>query len=142
MMTFEDHYRKLMTEAPEIFQESLYKNAETSPRGGYNMTCELLRENADCDKLGIISVDSIFTNGVISAIFQHRNSLWKDVFLISHANKGSLLSDFPIPILTYNSDIELQCDKIFELAKEYFSTEKQPTGIAMLPVTYHDSIKK
>ncbi len=142
MITFEDQYRKLMAEEPEVFQEVLHKKSEASPRGGYNMASELLRENTDCDKLGIISVDSIFTNGVISAIFQSQNTLWKDVFLISHANKGSFLSDFPIPVLTYDSDIELECEKIFELAKEYFSTGKQPAGIAMLPVTYHDPIKK
>ncbi len=136
--TFEERYRELEAEAPDIFREALYKKSETSPRGGYSMASELLRENAGCGKLGIISVDSIFTNGVISAIFQSGQSLWKDVFLISHANKGSLLSDFPVPILTYDADIELQCAKIFELAEKYFTTGEQPAGIAMLPVAYHD----
>lgn len=69
MTTFEGRYRELTAEAPGIFQETLYKESDTSPRGGYNMARELLCENADCGKLGIISVDSIFTNGIISAIF-------------------------------------------------------------------------
>ncbi|MBP3394899.1 MAG: GntR family transcriptional regulator [Lentisphaeria bacterium] len=142
VMTFEGRYRELTAEAPGIFQETLYKESDTSPRGGYNMARELLRENADCDKLGIISVDSIFTNGIISAIFQSRNSLWKDVFLVSHANKGSLLSDFPVPILTYEADIEQQCGRIFQLAAQYFTTGKRPAGISMLPVAYHDPIQQ
>lgn len=140
--TFEGRYRELTAEAPGIFQETLYKESDTSPRGGYNMARELLRENADCGKLGIISVDSVFTNGIISAIFQSRNSLWKDVFLVSHANKGSLLSDFPVPILTYEADIEQQCGRIFQLAAQYLTAGKRPAGISMLPVAYHDPIQQ
>ena len=122
-------YADLCVKDPEHFSEKLHKRVGLSPRAGYNATRELFEENKDCKRLGIISYDDIFTSGVISAIFQSDKKLWEDVFLVTHGNEGSNLSDHPVPLITFSSNITEECDHIFEAVEEFVKTKKQPEGV-------------
>ena len=129
-------YHDLIKKDPVHFSESLYKKSELTPRDGYRIGCDLFKENKDCKRLGIISHDSLFTNGMISAIFQNERRLWDDVFLVSQANKGAYLSDFPVPLITFSADIARECELIFELIQEYRTTKQHPSGARIVPVDF------
>ena len=135
--SIKDIYLDLAGKYPDKISESLYKRTKLSPKDSYRLACELFNENKECKRLGIISHDAIFTYGIISAIFRNEKNLWEDVFVVSHANKGAYLSEFPIPLITYSSVIAKECDLIFELLQEYQKTKKHPQGRKILPVEFY-----
>lgn len=135
-----DIYQNMLRKDPEHFSQQLYKQAARSPRGGYIATRELFSENLDCKRLGIISFDDIFTSGVISAIFQSEKKLWEDVFLATHGNEGSNLSEHPVPLITYRANITAECNSIIDTVKEYVKTKKQPVGAIVCPVEFYSPL--
>lgn len=133
-------YKGYCKKDPKHFQKKLLKTMQISPRLGYEATCEIFKNIRKKDRLGIISSDSVLTGGVISAIFQHERKLWENVFLVSQANKGAFVSDFPVPLITYSADVHQECNRIFELTEEFITSGKAPEGCITSPVEFYSPV--
>ena len=123
-----EHYKLLIDKDGKIFNKKLLKYAELSPRESYEKTNELLKENKDVDKIGIISVDAVLTHGIMSAVLQSGNLLWEKVFIVSHAINECPLADFPIPVITFNASIKKEITLLWELVEQYFKSDVMPVG--------------
>ena len=105
------------------------------PREGYQATLDYLNKNPSLP-CGIISTDSILTLGIISAILQKGLRVMRDVILISHINRGSILAEFPIPVWNIVCNIADQAELFFKAA------ENPGSGHISVPVSWDDSALK
>ncbi|MBO4631492.1 MAG: DUF4434 domain-containing protein [Lentisphaeria bacterium] len=90
-------------------------NCPMQPREGYEAALKFLNRNPALP-CGIISTDSVLTLGIISAVLQKGLRVMDDVMVLSHINKGSILAEFPVPVLKLLHDIDLQVKAFFESA--------------------------
>lgn len=132
-----EQYQLLIEEDRRTFDKNLLKYAVLSPRSSYEKANELLRENGDINKMGIISMDAILTHGILSAVLQSRNLLWEKVFIASHAINESPLDDFPVPVTTFEANIKKEVTLLFELVEQYFKSGIVPAGHHLLPHEWH-----
>ena len=134
-----EQYQLLIGEDKTTFDKKLLKYAELSPRSSYEKANELLKENADVNKLGIISTDAILTHGILSAVLQNRNLSWDKVFIVSQAINESPLAEFPIPVITFESNVKEEVTLLFELVEQYFKNGVVPVGNHSLPHEWHEN---
>lgn len=137
IITQEEIYDSMCAQNPDIFDFSMFCQSELSPRGGYIKTCSLLEKISSEEKIGIVVTDAVLTHGVISAILQKQYNLGKNLFLISHALNGFNLSQFSIPVITYQLDIKKDIELIDSMIKEYQATKKLKTGVSMISGKLH-----
>lgn len=126
--THEDIYKEMSAAYPDIFTPSLFCQSELSPRGGYVSTCSLLEKLPAHESLGIVVTDAILTHGVISAILQKQYEPGKNLFLISLAWNGFDFSQFSIPVITFQLDIQKDIELIDAMITEYHETRKLRIG--------------
>ena len=102
------------------------------PREGYRAALDYLDKNPSLP-CGIISTDSILTLGIISAVLQKGLQVMRDVILISHINRGSILAEFPIRVLNLVCNIPDQVNLFFD------AVENPQSGHVSVPVSWDDS---
>lgn len=99
-----------------IAEEDIYR-CDWRPREGYKAALDFLDKNTTLP-CGIISTDSILTLGIISAILQKGLKVMEDVMIISHINSGSILAEFPVPVLKCVCDIDEQVAEFMKAAQQ------------------------
>lgn len=129
LITQEEIYGNMCARYPEKCDPEFFCATELSPRGGYSAACKLLDKVPAGAKIGIVVQDSILTHGVISASLQKRYNIGEDLLIISHALTGFNLSQFSIPVISYQSDIKQQIALIDESVKEYHKKKELKKGI-------------
>ena len=113
-----------------VSEEDLY-HCNWLPREGYNAALNFLDKNPS-RPCGIVSTDSILTLGIISAVLQKGLKVMEDVIIISHINRGNILSEFPVPVLKCVCNINEQVSIFME-------TSKNPSGHITVATAWDDS---
>lgn len=127
-------YQALCAEQHPCCSPELLRQAPLSSQGGYVAANELLRRVEPGARLGIISVDSLLTHGILTALLQQGRAPGDDVFLISHSNLGSAVSEFSLPLPIFAADIRAQAKTILTLADRHLAGIAAMNGTVFLPM--------
>ncbi len=109
------YFRELHALAPRAFLKKDLFESELSPRGGYRSAERFLDSLSGGERCGIIVLDAILTQGVISAVLQRGLRPMKDVMIVSQANRGASLAEFSLPVWTFEADIAEQAERVLEV---------------------------
>ncbi len=134
--TASDIYQKMCSSSGGIMRKDDLYVAKVSPREGYIATCRFLDSLVCGEKAGMIVTDSILTHGAISAILQRGLTPMQDIMIVSHANKGAVLSEFPLSVWTYEADIAQQAEWTFRFLEEYGKAKTAEPFFKEIPLTF------
>ncbi len=109
----------------------LHLKVPISQHGGHDAFCELLK-SVTSKPLGIISVDSMITLGIIQAALSRKFRIPEDVIIASHANQGCGAAQFTVPIIKYEYPINAHMDVIGKYIKLYNAGQNLPTLIDLM----------
>lgn len=116
----------------QLRNSRLYLKVPISQQGGHNAFCELLKSSKS-RPLGIVSVDSMITLGIIQAALSRKFKIPEDIVIASHVNQGCGAAQFTVPIIKYEYPINAHLDRIAKFIKLYNAGQNTPAGVDLMP---------
>ena len=124
-------YNDALKSIGRLRNSRLHFKVPISQQGGYNALGELLKNNLP-RPLGIVSVDSVITLGIIQAALSHNLRIPEDVIIATHANHGCGASQFIVPIIKYEYDVNTLFDRLAMFIKLHNAGGNLPVGIDLI----------
>ena len=102
---------------------------DISPQGGRNVFLQMIKDGLGKNgPLGVISRDSVITDGVIVTAMLYGLKLPTDLVIASTDNRGHLANLPSVPMIAYYNEIGLHMDRIFADIDRYMQGGIPPCG--------------
>ena len=102
---------------------------DISPQGGRNVFLQMIKDGLGKNgPLGVISRDSVITDGVIVTAMLYGLKLPTDLVIASTYNRGHLANLPSVPMIAYYNEIGLHMDRIFADIDRYIQGGIPPCG--------------
>ncbi len=124
-------YHDALKSIGKLRNSRLHLNVPVSQKGGYDAFCELAK-NTIGRPLGVISVDSLITLGIIQAALSNGLNFYEDVIIATQANQGCGVAQITTPIIKFENSLTIYLEHIAQFIKKYNQGEKVPTGIDLI----------
>ncbi len=124
-------YHDALKSIGKLRDTRLHFNVPVSQKGGYDAFCELAKNTTD-RPLGIISVDSLITLGIIQAALFKGLNFSEDVIIATQANQGCGVAEITTPIIKFENSLTVYLEHIAKFVKLYNQGERVPSGIDLI----------
>ena len=112
-------------------QENIHEyRVDISPQGGRNGFLQMIKDGlGKRGPLGVISRESVITDGVIMTAILYGFKLPADLVVASTGNRGGRFDQPSVPMIVYYNEISLHMEHIFADIDRYMQGERPPCGV-------------
>ncbi|OGV36943.1 MAG: hypothetical protein A2020_16285 [Lentisphaerae bacterium GWF2_45_14] len=114
-----DGYMDGLADADMLYDRNLDLLVTLSLEAGVAGFGKLIKYKQEKSPLGIIVNDSFTALGVVQGALVNSCRIPEELIIAAHANKGSGVSGFSVPLIRYECDISEMADRVFELMQDY-----------------------
>jgi len=124
-------YHDALKSIGKMRNDQLHFKVPVSQKGGYDAFCELVK-NTTTRPLGIISVDSLITLGIVQAALSKDLNSRENVIIATQTNQGCGVAQITIPVIKFECSLITYLEHIAQFIKRYNQGCKNPVGIDLI----------